>query len=426
MLSIPKKKTRGTDIRAANSPKGAAWLAHCAVRLLVGALILVLTLDSGWAAADAMSPLKPLDISSPRATLKNFLNLNEELGRFLRDIYHDTPSRANWQQMVEILSRASRALDLSEVPPAARRETGFDAVIMLYDVLAIIELPPDEAIPDAAAYAEDEKRKPARWTIPQTEITIARLQEGARQGEFLFSAETVRRMPEFYRRVRDLPNRRLLPLENLFERRQLAGGEMFPLQVIERLPAWLHTIVFGQAVWKLLALAILLILVVGVLALIFRWAYRGPWHRHRPGFYFHRLSAPLGMIMLAYVVSYFIDDQFNMTGGFSPVADLIVAAIIYGAVAWGAWYLVLGIAEGIITYPKISDESLDEHLLRMAARIIGILAVFGFLIYAAHLVGVPLLGLITGAGVFGLAIALAAQDTLRAFLGSITIFLDKP
>jgi len=34
--------------------------------------------------------------------------------------------------------------------------------------------------------------------------------------------------------------------------------------------------------------------------------------------------------------------------------------------------------------------------------------------------------LITGAGVFGLAIALAAQDSLRNFLGSVMIFVDRP
>jgi MscS family membrane protein len=200
---------------------------------------------------------------------------------------------------------------------------------------------------------------------------------------------------------------------------------MFPLPVMEGLPAWLQTIVFGQATWKLLALAILLIVVLVALVLIFRWSRRET-REHSLGFYFRRMAAPLSTIMLVYVVRYLVDTQFNMTGAFGENADLIAAALAYGMAAWGAWYLVLGIAEGIIASPTVPDEGLDAHLLRMSARMVGILAVSGFVIYAAHLVGVPLLGLITGAGVFGLAIALAAQDTLRAFLGSITIFLDKP
>ena len=128
-------------------------MARCAVTLLFATLTLLLTLEPGRAAADAGHPLEPLDTSSPRATLRNFLNTMDELGIFIVNTYRNTPSRANWQQMVQMVLKASGALDLSEVPPAARQETGFDRTVMLYDVLAKIELPLEEAIPDAAAYS---------------------------------------------------------------------------------------------------------------------------------------------------------------------------------------------------------------------------------------------------------------------------------
>jgi MscS family membrane protein len=44
-----------------------------------------------------------------------------------------------------------------------------------------------------------------RWTLPQTEIRIARVDTGARAGEYLFSAETVERIPDFYDKIEDLP-----------------------------------------------------------------------------------------------------------------------------------------------------------------------------------------------------------------------------
>ena len=43
------------------------------------------------------------------------------------------------------------------------------------------------------------------WTIPNTAITIAVVDVGPREGEFLFSADTVQRLHRFYESVKDLP-----------------------------------------------------------------------------------------------------------------------------------------------------------------------------------------------------------------------------
>jgi len=43
-----------------------------------------------------------------------------------------------------------------------------------------------------------------RWTIPNTEITIQRVEKGPRSGEHLFTAETVERVPEFYERMKGI------------------------------------------------------------------------------------------------------------------------------------------------------------------------------------------------------------------------------
>ncbi len=44
-----------------------------------------------------------------------------------------------------------------------------------------------------------------RWTIPGTEIQIAQVKTGPRAGEYLFTPETLSRLPEFYAKVKDLP-----------------------------------------------------------------------------------------------------------------------------------------------------------------------------------------------------------------------------
>ena len=68
-----------------------------------------------------------------------------------------------------------------------------------------IDLPPLEQIPDAATAKAENL---ARWTIPGTEITIAKVEDGERAGEFLFTADSLARARQFYELVQDLPPKR--------------------------------------------------------------------------------------------------------------------------------------------------------------------------------------------------------------------------
>ena len=335
----------------------------------------------------------------------------DEAIRFYRNDYQNEPGRVNHSRFRSILSKAGRALDLSKVSAAARKQEGVDSIGLLYDILSKIELPPEKTIPGAETFADDAAKTPAYWKIPHTEITIARIEQGPRAGEFLFTSETVARLEEFYERVRDLPVRRKVALENIYKLRQMMGGWMIPPWVIDRLPGWLMILIFGQALWKLFSLTILTILVVAALLPIFRWAHRGSQERTF-GFYLRRLALPVSILVIVSLARYLAVEQINLTGAFEYGANIIAAAVSYLTVGWGAWLTALGIAEAIITSPRISDESLDAHLLRMAARVFGIIAFLVLFLHGASRVGVPLLGLITGAGVFGLAIALAAKTTL--------------
>jgi MscS family membrane protein len=426
-FSMGKQKYRPFYIRVANTPSSAGWMTRCGIALLASILIMALVVNPNQAAAadENTHPLEPLDTSSPRATLTNFLKTFDEAIQFYRNVYRNNPGRVNHSRFRSILSKAGRALDLSKVSEAARKQKGVDSIGLLYDILSKIELPPENTLPGAEAFADDTAQTPASWKIPHTGITIARIMQGPRAGEFLFTSETVERLEEFYERVRDLPVRRQVVLENIYKMRQMVGGWMIPPKVIDRMPGWLMIPIFGQALWKLFALTILITLVLIVLLPVFRWAHRGSQERSF-GFYLRRLAVPASILLILPLAQYLAVEQINLTGAFEYGANIIAAAVSYLTLGWGIWLIALSVGEGIIASPRISDESLDAHLLRMAARVLGIIAFFILFLHGAGRVGVPLFGLITGAGVFGLAIALAAQDTLRNFLGSVMIFMDRP
>jgi MscS family membrane protein len=84
------------------------------------------------------------------------------------------------------------------------------------------------------------------------------------------------------------------------------------------------------------------------------------------------------------------------------------------------------LAEMIIAAPAIPEESLNAHLLRLAARVAGTVAVIFLIFYVSSELGAPLYGIVAGVGVGGIAIALAAQNTVENFIGSLNLFADRP
>jgi MscS family membrane protein len=94
--------------------------------------------------------------------------------------------------------------------------------------------------------------------------------------------------------------------------------------------------------------------------------------------------------------------------------------------AWIAWTGSILVAEAVIASPKIPDQSLNAHLLRLVARCVGIASVILIIFHVSNRLGAPLYSLVAGLGVGGIAIALAAQNTIENFIGSLNLFADSP
>jgi MscS family membrane protein len=381
--------------------------------------------------ADDSHPLEPLDLSSPRATLNSFLTTGDAFFHLLSDVYWQAPSRETVDRVHDFNVELGRMFDLSKVPPAARFELGRDGFIYLYEVLSRIELPPEADIPGAAAYADAADGKEAgdstvSWSIPHTEITLARIADGPRAGQFLFSPSTVDHALEFYEKTRTLPYRRDVPLKNYAKMRPYLsmGGWMIASRTIEGFPDWLKRSVYQQAVWKWIALAILIVVTAVVVVVIHRLTRRGL-SGHAAGAQLRHLATPLTLLLIPLVLD-MANVQLTLTGWVSGGVTLMAEAITYFALAWITWTGSMAVAEAVISSPKIPDQSLNAHLLRLTARIFGIVAVTAIIFYVSKQLGAPVYGLVAGLGVGGIAIALAAQPTIENFIGSLNLFADRP
>ncbi len=73
-----------------------------------------------------------------------------------------------------------------------------------------------------------------------------------------------------------------------------------------------------------------------------------------------------------------------------------------------------------------TDSTLDDQLVPLLRKALKTFVVIIGTLFILDNLDVPILPLLTGLSIGGLAFALAAQDTLKNFFGSIMIFIDKP
>lgn len=409
---IPASSCTTALTASARGRVGAAWVV---------ALSLVLPALAPAAGGEGF-PLEPPDTSSPRATLKTFIENVNGVYRIYQD---EGVTEANRAQFATLSARALGTLDLSELPPTQLKTGSREVAALIKEVLDRIELPPYEAIPDAAAMqALQESGAPPRWRVPHTEITIARVGQGPRQGEYLFTAKTVAQAKQFYERVSHLPyNAGASP--GLYGIIVHGPGWMISESWIVALPAWMKRALLQLAVWQWIALASVLALGAGLLWLLSRWtrqrkrATTGAWH-------WGNLVLSFGVVAVAAGLIYFTEDQIGISGTVQVILNNALWVVFFVATGAGVVAIGNGIAAAIIASPRIKPESIDAHVIRITTRIVSLLVVFYLGVVAAQSLGVPLAPLLAGLGVGGLAVALAARPTLENLIGGVTLFADKP
>ncbi|RKT47344.1 mechanosensitive ion channel family protein [Thiocapsa rosea] len=396
------------------------------VRLL---LIWMLCWTPGMAFADATGMLGPPDTTSPRATFSGFLALTDTIAERYAD-YRTAPSAETQRAFLRAVEQGMHLMDLSGVAPAAQHEIATATIIWLWEVIARVELPPVEAIPDAAT--DTSTVAPAdpspRWHLPGTGIVIQRVEQGERAGAFLFSPETIASARTYAERARELPYLRPSRIEDVQDLTGTAlgfSGWMLPPRTIERLPEWARRPIAGQVAWKWGMLLASLASTLALIVVVVRWSRRRAWDA-RVGTLLRRLVAPLAMLVSMQLLRAFLDDQVQVTGMVTAWPDYLAELASGLALIWTILLFARWIPDALNAMPPSGHKHLDPSLVRWSARVVTLLAILVLLFSAAQDLGIPVYGLVAGAGVGGLAVALAARPTLENFIGALNLFADRP
>ncbi|MEI6268784.1 MAG: mechanosensitive ion channel domain-containing protein [Methylococcaceae bacterium] len=402
-------------------------------------VLLVLQLWVMPAGAIEQNPLKPIDTSSPRATLQGFLDFTNEgyvmgvgqVQSYLAssNLYLTPEQIASMHDALHRQVSAQRALDLSEIPPAMIFESSRRLAIQLKEVLDRIDLPLIESIPDAQSMVKAEFKQ---WTIPDSEIRIAQVKTGPRAGEYLFTPETINRLPEFYDKVRDLPYKPSAT-EGWYDFATYSpAGVAIALHRIVP-PRWLidmpqhrtRILFLDQPVWRWLGIVVVLgtgfSVVYGCFRLSRYWAGNaastGKWLD---------LLRPLSIVIVTPVAALILAEVLRVSGTLYKWGTLSLWTVFFLALTWLIWIAGGAVAGSLIATEKLQDSSIDSQLIRLVMRLLTVVASIAILVAGADRIGLPAYSVLAGLGVGGLAVALAAQQTLANLIGSLIIMFEKP
>jgi MscS family membrane protein len=391
--------------------------------VFVSLVFLILTTPTPLAVAQDKGfidpyPLRPADTSSPRDTLRSY---NISINGAIQAWHAGKPRGA----IIDLARRGFETIDLSQLPERGLLAKKIETFLLLKEILDRIELPPQEEIPGNEEVTDEEKPL-SKWTIPNTMITIEKIKKGPRAGEFLFNAETVRRLKEFYERVKYLPYKPGAAV-GIYEDFAHTPGPIVPRSWATALPAWSKTVILGETLWQWLGLTIVVVVAFLVAFLLLLWGHRWD-ERHRSAGALMRFGAPLSVlacILIVYMsrfVLLYVLKLIEVWIAFS----FVLWTLIFAGIGWFVFLLISRIADAINEARQVKEGNIDGQLVRTVLRLVSLVILVFLFIYAANFFGIPLTPVVAGLGVGGLAIALAVRPTLENVIGGLTLFADKP
>ncbi|MAT40454.1 MAG: mechanosensitive ion channel protein MscS [Ectothiorhodospiraceae bacterium] len=348
-----------------------------------------------------------LDLSSPRAAFETYLVAMVNYGNAERPT-----------QRSRFMKRAVQCFDLSGVAVNIREDVGPRFAIELKIFLDKYEIVDLDEIPESYTREKYVWRKP----VSGTEVSLVLLEEDS---SWVFSYATIKSLPELLELVED--REFVEGVESTVEVKSFADW------VRARMPEQLKQRAVLLENWQWIAL--LLIVIIGVIiervftffaiswiAKAFKRATKDKNVKFKFGESYLR---PLGILIMAY----FWSATLPLLGLAVDILNvLFFAAQVVIAVAgvWTAYRAVDVVASAFASIAERTPTKFDDLLVRMVRRVLKILVIAFGVLFVADNLDIDITSLLAGVGIGGIALALAAKDTVENLFGSVTVLVDRP
>jgi MscS family membrane protein len=211
--------------------------------------------------------------------------------------------------------------------------------------------------------------------------------------------------------------------------------EVYPFgtdKLLNLLPKIGTKVYFGMHLWQLvglLALIVLSILIHKIFSYLLEKIIHGVLHRAG-----YKEIASNYVLPVARPFSYFV--VFVLLMLFVPVLQLPISTARYiiiglrAALPFFATLIMYHFVDIVALYlqrlASREDNNLNDQLIPLLRRVLKIFVVIVGGLFVMQNLNINITALLAGISITGLAFALAAQDTIKNFFGSIMIFIDKP
>ena len=229
------------------------------------------------------------------------------------------------------------------------------------------------------------------------------------EGEWLFSKATIEQIPQLYRDT----------FSSLIE------------AVVNELPDSVKKEWLGVEIWQYIAIFVWLLFGL-ILRKIFEFILDNYIHRLAKKTTFswdddliEGIDKPAGFIfMMFFWLATFTNLQLSVT------VNHYLSITLEVVVSLGFIWLFYNLSDVFSKYLGVltskTETKLDDQLVPLIRKTLRFFVLVMGVILILQNNGYNVASLIAGLGIGGLAIALAARDTLANFFGSVTIFVDKP
>jgi len=229
------------------------------------------------------------------------------------------------------------------------------------------------------------------------------------QNEWVFSKTTTQAIPELY--------------ANTF-------SSWFTF-LIDQMPEWTNNEWFGIKIWQYLAV-FFWILIGLILMKVFEFLLDNYVRRLAQKTKFtwdddliDGIEKPSGYIFVtAFFLLTYSNLQFSVT--VSHALSVFLEVALSAAVVWLFYNLADVFSKYLTVVTSKTETELDDQLIPLIRKTLRFFVLVMGVIAILQNNGVNVASLIAGLGIGGLAVALAARETLANFFGSVTIFMDRP
>lgn len=201
-------------------------------------------------------------------------------------------------------------------------------------------------------------------------------------------------------------------------------------RLLDLLPPVVERSFLGFTLWQLIGLAILAVLAwiaqrllrVFFRGFLVRLASRGSnWAAEELA----AAALPASWLATVWIFRRFLADlRFPVL--VNQVLNVLLDLTLAGIAVWFAFRAIEAVCSRLEAIAAKTETNVDDHLVPLARTVLRVGSVVVAFLLIAQSQGYSITTLVAGLGLGGLAIALAAQDTLANVLGSLAIVGDRP